>query len=669
MGYRTCILSVLFLLPLCSASAQPIDMDQLEADEQFRWGVEAFHSGFYDKAILSFETALSFKADSALTRTWLGRAFYQSGRTPQALNEWETIERQGEASALLSSWINLVRYRRSLAPELAEPERYVVAQQIAASESMPFHRPTAVETRGDGSFLLASWATNQIIHYDANGRAQNVLGGGLEGFNHPYDVLAAEDALFISEFHGNRIAKCDLSGEKTLTFGEKGSGRGDLLGPQYLALDDRGYLYVTDIGNRRLSKFDLEGNFILSVDSGTENFGGFSMPTGVAVRGDQVFVADRWLKRVYTFDASGNFLKVLGEGQLEAPEGISFRDSSHLIVADGGRIVELDIENETARVIARHAGGLVDVAFDANGNLLSVDHDGDLVLIHAEVSSLYTGFFPQIRRIDSENFPEVTVDVSVTTRDGRPVVGMDLRNFQLSEFGRPVQDAEIIGRTPVQSATDAVVLLERSPETLRRISDVAKAVDDLYLSADVQMRFKLVSCAEDAVTETAFGATRLQVAEIVKKGVHTGAWRFDQGVLKSVSELMPSRARRVVLFLSSGALGQAAYGEYSVMELADYLRSNSVVFFTIYVEPGRRNPDLEYLSEQTGGSSHFIYQPGGVKTVTDEIRELVSPLYFLKYVSPSDSNFGRRYIDLQMTTSFQSRTGKDASGYYAPLVF
>jgi hypothetical protein len=94
-----------------------------------------------------------------------------------------------------------------------------------------------------------------------------------------------------------------------------------------------------------------------------------------------------------------------------------------------------------------------------------------------------------------------------------------------------------------------------------------------------------------------------------------------------------------------------------------------VAFFTIYLAADGRNQDLEYLSERTGGSALFLYEPGGLKPAMEAIRELVSPLYFLRYTSPSDSDFGRRYIDLQLTIAFQSKSGKDAGGYYAPLVF
>ena len=57
-----------------------------------------------------------------------------------------------------------------------------------------------------------------------------------------------------------------LRGEKITTFGRSGQRRpGSLLGPQYLTLDRRGYLWVTDWGNSRVVRFTLDGTFVQAI--------------------------------------------------------------------------------------------------------------------------------------------------------------------------------------------------------------------------------------------------------------------------------------------------------------------------------------------------------------------------------------------------------------------
>ena len=75
---------------------------------------------------------------------------------------------------------------------------------------------------------------------------------------------------------------------------------------------------MTDWGNARVAKYDLDGNFILSFK------GPLAGPTGIAAREGEVFVADRDRGAVLRFDSSGNLLREYRG--LSGPEGLAFRD-------------------------------------------------------------------------------------------------------------------------------------------------------------------------------------------------------------------------------------------------------------------------------------------------------------------------------------------------------
>ena len=65
-----------------------------------------------------------------------------------------------------------------------------------------------------------------------------------------------------------------------------GGADGKLVGPQYLALDGKGYLWVTDWGNSRVVRYDLDGKFIQAI-------AGIDGPTGIAVHEDRLYVSER----------------------------------------------------------------------------------------------------------------------------------------------------------------------------------------------------------------------------------------------------------------------------------------------------------------------------------------------------------------------------------------
>ena len=78
---RICLATSVLLLLFCGTVlySQSIDLDIAIADDHFRLGVNAFHSGFYNKAYLSFETALSIKPERELYSYWLAEAYYRNG--------------------------------------------------------------------------------------------------------------------------------------------------------------------------------------------------------------------------------------------------------------------------------------------------------------------------------------------------------------------------------------------------------------------------------------------------------------------------------------------------------------------------------------------------------------------------------------------------------------
>ena len=71
-----------------------------------------------------------------------------------------------------------------------------------------------------------------------------------------------EDNAYISDGYINsRVAKFDKNGDWVKSFGEPGSGPGQLNTPHSIASDAQGNIYVANRGNRRIEVFDRDGNY------------------------------------------------------------------------------------------------------------------------------------------------------------------------------------------------------------------------------------------------------------------------------------------------------------------------------------------------------------------------------------------------------------------------
>ncbi len=77
-------------------------------------------------------------------------------------------------------------------------------------------------------------------------------------------AVAPDGKIFISEYGGDKIYVADKNGNFLKTFGQRGLGPGDLIGPEDISILDNSYLVVGESGevSRRISIFDLETRIV-----------------------------------------------------------------------------------------------------------------------------------------------------------------------------------------------------------------------------------------------------------------------------------------------------------------------------------------------------------------------------------------------------------------------
>jgi DNA-binding beta-propeller fold protein YncE len=106
--------------------------------------------------------------------------------------------------------------------------------------------------------------------------------------------------------------------------------------PRGASLDAKGRLWVSDFGHSRVAIFDGAGGS-LGGWGGVRGNGKFQMqdPADVAVRGDDVYVADTWNGRVQHLTTSGQFRDTAADG-FYGPRGVAVGPDGKVWVTDSG---------------------------------------------------------------------------------------------------------------------------------------------------------------------------------------------------------------------------------------------------------------------------------------------------------------------------------------------
>jgi DNA-binding beta-propeller fold protein YncE len=153
-----------------------------------------------------------------------------------------------------------------------------------AEQPDAFWGPRDVTVDGDGRVFVTDTGNKRIVVFDADGNYINQFGGtglGLGQFDEPVGVAVdAEGRVYVADTWNQRIQ----------VFGEDENGNfqtlsswdivgwygGGLDNKPYLAVDDRGHVFVTDPEGDRVLEFTEQGDFVhFWGDSGTgpDNFG------------------------------------------------------------------------------------------------------------------------------------------------------------------------------------------------------------------------------------------------------------------------------------------------------------------------------------------------------------------------------------------------------------
>lgn len=644
------------------------------AAQEFRRGVQSYYRGTFNDAVMQFEKALGYMPNDSLILEWLGKSYYHSGMEGTAVKSWSKAVQNGYGGLLLKNKIEIVQDRRTGAFCSDFNARYTEAGAFSGSygEGMVFSGPVSVLPENDGTVWVLAYGSNELVKLNINGTVVSRVTGPMNGFDRPMDLIRLEDGtMLVTESAGNRLCVLDKKGKFIKYIGKKGRAVGNLVGPQYAAQDSRQNIYVSDYGNRRIAVFDRDGKGLFCFGAARDDFAGLKGPTGIAVAGENVYVADNIFGGIYEFDLAGNFQRVLvPEKTFQHPESIRVWND-YLVVCDSNRVFSVDSGSGSVfeNISAGNAPARLTCAVpDVNGNVVVSDVISNEVYVMSKMQELVGGLFVQIEKVNASKFPEVFVDVRVENRYRSAVVGLGENNFYITEQKRPVNKLKYLGSSSYSQFSDITLLIDRSRRSSEFGEQINAAVREIAASMKNRGTLKIVSASKIPALEYSgkpSGALKFDVAAL--KNPVSDEIPLDLALRLAANDLVNAEHKRAVVIISAGKVSLNAFEKYSLSETAAFLNNNHISVASVLLTQNACDEELDYIVSNTPGKEYYIFRPEGLSGIVGDLVDIPSGLYTFSYTSVLSTNFGEKYLPVEVEAYLLNRSGRDECGYFAPL--
>jgi len=195
-----------------------------------------------------------------------------------------------------------------------------------------------------GIILIASCRTER--EETPSHTAEFLLEWGISGerdgqFDQPIGIAIDDNGfIYISDSENNRIQKFSEFGELFSKWDSGGSKETALQTPMHITSDGTN-IYVTEYGSDRVQKFSPEEKSLMAFGKGDNKNGALDAPSGVAVdEGGNVYVTGFYNSSVKKYSPNGEYLIQIGspgqkkEGELNYPTDLAIGKNGNIYVAD-----------------------------------------------------------------------------------------------------------------------------------------------------------------------------------------------------------------------------------------------------------------------------------------------------------------------------------------------
>lgn len=241
----------------------------------------------------------------------------------------------------------------------------------AGSGNGQFSSPEGIVADLAGNIWVADSGNGRIQKFSEEGEFLAVVGSKGSGDGQLEQPIGLDvdpnGNLWVADLQNDRVSVFQPDGAFAAQVGGFGSGPGQFNRPSGVEVDSRGNVWVADQANQRVQRFDLEGNFVGQFGTPGSGEGQFSFPTATAPAG---IAADK-SGAIWVTDVDNHRIQrwQLGNYEVADPEPLDLND--------GDAKVEVETSGGLVDSVEGNAAGTHDYVHSGDDLTAHIGPDGE----------------------------------------------------------------------------------------------------------------------------------------------------------------------------------------------------------------------------------------------------------------------------------------------------
>ncbi len=640
-----------------------------KAKGYFKQGLYFFNNMNYLAGVEFFRKAVAVYPEYHTAREYLARSYRLAGYVDEALTEWEMLYETAR-NPLVKSKIDNLRFLEIKSTYKNSYDEYVLADTIISSGMGRFHFSYPVDLVIDNSknIYITSFSTGKVIKLATN--KQGLLARTADFNSKAYGIDYFDNHIAYTDFGRDMFYITDTDLNPIFSAGKSGKEEGEFHGPQGIAFDRKGYLYIVDSGNNRIQKFSPQAKFVHSFGRSGNYEGELKNPTDVAIFKNQIFVTDTGNNRIAIFDESGNFISNLKISGMKSPRGIFIQGQKIFISDEKAGLLIYNRESKKVKIFnswnkkKQKFSRLFATAQDQDGYLYSIDHNKERIYIFAPLQKHYSNIDIEIISVDMSKFPVLAFYVNIRNKDGSPIYGLKRDYFQITEDKAQMRGIYINYLKDKNKSTTIALCVDRSKSAEGWHNDMAWVSEFILKKLHKNDRLKVINFNNHIWTGNKFDWSRRRALRAIKKRKYNSGKNMGKALYNAIADIAGKENRRAVVMITDGSVNQYSFQQYNEKNIINYANAHFIpVYFICFKE---KNAALKRIAQKTGGGIYKASEVDSLRKIYSKIKNAEEQRYVIVYSTFKDDRYKNIWSDVSIEINMRGQKGIEWGGYFVP---